>query len=228
MYIIVGRKGNQPFAITDKSVSGKHLKVIPLENGTVQIEDIGSSNGTFVNGQKIIRKIVSINTIVTLGGSYKLRISDVIPKKSNTNTSNLDATKPTQKEEGTIDISHLEKVWDRYNEKKKTILKDNASKQFARMLPMTVIGLVGVLISFIPGLGTIRFVVTSVIVLIAGIVIFKAKDSQTDLPIKMLELDDNVKIDYICPKCKNFLGILPYENIKNRGCCPYCKTKWKK
>ena len=41
MEIIVGRKGQQPFEITDRSVSGKHLKLITMSDGNVLIEDLG-------------------------------------------------------------------------------------------------------------------------------------------------------------------------------------------
>ena len=37
MEIIVGRKGNQSFTITDMSVSGKHLKLTTLPDGNVEV-----------------------------------------------------------------------------------------------------------------------------------------------------------------------------------------------
>ena len=30
----------------------------------------------------------------------------------------------------------------------------------------------------------------------------------------------------VCPKCGNFLGFTPYENLKNKSTCNYCKCKW--
>lgn len=222
MEIIVGRHGNQPFAITDKSVSGKHLKVTTLGDGKVQIEDLGSTNGTFVGGQRIIKKVVTPDTIVTLGSSYQLRISDVIGKQTP-----VGGSAPKGPAVETVDISHLKKVWEDYDEKKKAILKDNATKQFDRMLPMMILGLIGVAISFLGFLGPYRFIITAITLVVAAVLTARARNSQSDVNVKLVELDDQLKIDYICPKCKNFLGAIPYEGIKNRGCCPYCKSKWK-
>ena len=80
MEIIVGRKGQQPFEITDRSVSGKHLKLITMSDGNVLIEDLGSSNGTFINGVRIIKKVVSRDTIVQMGQNYKFKIGNVLPE----------------------------------------------------------------------------------------------------------------------------------------------------
>lgn len=225
MEIIVGRHGTQPFAITDKSVSGKHLKVTTLGDGKVQIEDLGSTNGTFVGGQRIIKKVVTPETIVTLGSSYQLRIGDVIPAQ--TSAGGVKQPTPKQPVKESIDISHLKRIWEDYDETKKAILKDNATKQFDRMLPMIILGLVGVAISFLGFLGPYRFLITVVTLVVAAVLTVRARSSQSDVNVKLVELDDQLKIDYICPKCKNFLGAIPYEGIKNRGCCPYCKTKWK-
>lgn len=225
MEIIVGRHGNQPFAIADRSVSSKHLKVTTLANGKVQIEDLGSTNGTFVDGQRIIKKVVTPETIVTLGSSYQLRISDAIPVETPASGSKQPASKQRVAER--IDISHLKRVWEDYDEAKKAILKDNATKQFDRMLPMMILGLIGVAISFLGFLGPYRFLITAITLIVAAVLTVRARSSQSDVSVKLVELDDQLKIDYICPKCKSFLGALPYENIKNRGCCPYCKSKWK-
>ncbi len=43
---------------------------------------------------------------------------------------------------------------------------------------------------------------------------------------KIMELDEIFKTKYVCPKCFKFLGAEPYENLKKRGFCFYCKTKW--
>ena len=80
MEIIVGRKGNQSFTITDMSVSGKHLKLTVLPDGNVEVEDLGSSNGTFIDGVKIIKKVVSRNTTIQMGSRYTFKVSDVFPE----------------------------------------------------------------------------------------------------------------------------------------------------
>ncbi|MFH1829683.1 MAG: GGDEF domain-containing protein [Pseudomonadota bacterium] len=60
MDIIIGRDKECDIAISDSKVSRQHLK-ISFEAGQVVIEDLGSTNGTFVNGERVIKSIVLKN-----------------------------------------------------------------------------------------------------------------------------------------------------------------------
>lgn len=50
----IGRDRDCDIQIEDRQVSRFHLRVIPAENGNISIRDLGSKNGTFVNGKKVI------------------------------------------------------------------------------------------------------------------------------------------------------------------------------
>ncbi len=53
--VTIGRRADNDIAIYDPIVSRRHC-VITYENGIYFIEDLGSMNGTFVNGKKILQK----------------------------------------------------------------------------------------------------------------------------------------------------------------------------
>jgi pSer/pThr/pTyr-binding forkhead associated (FHA) protein len=50
--IIIGRDASNVIAINDAEVSRKHAK-LSLQNSVYEIQDLGSTNGTFINGQRI-------------------------------------------------------------------------------------------------------------------------------------------------------------------------------
>jgi pSer/pThr/pTyr-binding forkhead associated (FHA) protein len=50
--IVIGRSSELDMVLVEEMVSRKHAR-IALENGVLAIEDMGSTNGTFVNGEKV-------------------------------------------------------------------------------------------------------------------------------------------------------------------------------
>jgi hypothetical protein len=51
--LTIGRSASNTIVLTDVMVSRHHAELIVLDNGQVILRDLGSSNGTFVNGNKI-------------------------------------------------------------------------------------------------------------------------------------------------------------------------------
>src|SRR5688500_13180966 len=50
--IVIGRSSDLDMVLVEEMVSRKHAR-IALQNGVINIEDLGSTNGTFVNGEKV-------------------------------------------------------------------------------------------------------------------------------------------------------------------------------
>jgi len=71
--IIVGRDPKSDVVIKSETVSKSHLKIIP-KGDQFFIVDLGSTNGTYVNGEKITETLVTPDDMVQLGkrGNIKL------------------------------------------------------------------------------------------------------------------------------------------------------------
>ena len=63
---VVGRHRSCDVVITDDTVSGRHCQITESPDGCV-IEDLGSSNGTYVNGKRIESTVLKSGDRVTLG-----------------------------------------------------------------------------------------------------------------------------------------------------------------
>lgn len=62
----IGRKDDNDIVINNQAVSGRHAQIL-LEGDAIFIEDLGSLNGTFVNGQKITKQEMFKGDTVLVG-----------------------------------------------------------------------------------------------------------------------------------------------------------------
>ena len=67
----LGREGTTNLVLRDAKASRKHASLRELPDGRVELTDLGSRNGTFVNGQQVTGS-------VTLGGGEEIRIGDTV------------------------------------------------------------------------------------------------------------------------------------------------------
>jgi pSer/pThr/pTyr-binding forkhead associated (FHA) protein len=62
----IGRAEDNTFQIAEPSVSSHHCEVL-LRGGGVVVRDLNSTNGTFINGEKITESVLKTGQILRLG-----------------------------------------------------------------------------------------------------------------------------------------------------------------
>jgi len=73
----VGRVEDNAFQIADPSVSSHHCEIL-LKGADVVIRDLNSTNGSFINGEKITESVLKLGQTLRLG-QIELRIDDGSP-----------------------------------------------------------------------------------------------------------------------------------------------------
>ena len=213
---IIGRNGN--IVVGSPQVSHKHAKLTRNDDGSFVLEDLSSTNGTYVNGIQIVRKTITIHDKVQLAGIVDI---DLTPYMQ---------TGPPKDDPGIIgQFQKLKDVYDEYNRNKINIQsKTITTVMVKRSLPMAIPVLMGIMALGMGEWGKYAALIgagISLIALIYGMI--SASNDQAKLPEKLTELEDQLRVDYVCPKCKNFLGNLPWLSLYNRGSCSHCRSKWK-
>lgn len=89
----IGRKPSNDIHIDNLSVSGKHARFITVREDSF-LEDLGSTNGTYINGKLVKKHALLHGDNITLGGYQITYQSD--PSSAGLNSEQKMTTKPTE------------------------------------------------------------------------------------------------------------------------------------
>lgn len=207
--IHIGRANDNNLIVKHEKVSSRHCTIQQVSQTEFIIEDLDSSNGTFLNGMRIKKSLIQSADDLKLAGQ-SINISSIfslfdesqIPV-SLTYEQLLKKLDDIQKQETMfIDFSALKHVYQKYQKDKKKIIHGNTLMSTGLRAGLSLIPFIG------NALGTLSSSVTG------------------NVQEKLMELNEQFKMEYICPSCFKFLGEEPWENMKKRGTCMYCKAKW--
>ena len=214
MKVKIGKAADNNLVINDPQVSRYHALLTQEDNGDLMLEDLGSTNGTFVNDIQIVKKKVLVSDKITLGPTYILSVTDIL--KSDNDYS--------------PEFEHLKGVYDAYIKEKVRIQSSSQFKtRLFQSLPFAVIGVLGIVLGFMGHASNGFFIFSFILAVLAPTIgIYFGARQAAKIPAKLQDLANQFKIDYVCPKCGTFLGEIPWESLSNKKRCQIssCKAKW--
>lgn len=226
MDILIGKRGNQPFPLTESSISREHAVLhVDSATGKMILEDKNSTNGTWILAKDgrfkrlVGQAQVGSETQIRLGATTTFKIKELLVKP----------------EQPPVNISALSSVYDTYISNKMELDSKSSNIMMIRIASITVVGIVvGVLLdAFVPkdvagaenfgniikGAGTIiGILVAWLVVNIMNKNIIERKNRNEQF----------FKTRYCCPKCGYHFGQKVYHNLVAEGRCPNnnCKCKF--
>ena len=91
--VSIGRAKNNDVRIQDSTVSSHHAKIVTFYNASY-IEDLGSTNGTFVNGKRVTKHTLNCGDIISLG-ALTLKVENEEAAEPMTTSLRADAEDPS-------------------------------------------------------------------------------------------------------------------------------------
>src|ERR1700756_1677558 len=76
----IGRKAHNDIQIDNLAISGEHAVIVTILNDSF-LEDMGSTNGTVVNGQPVKKHFLQNSDVIELG-KYRLKYVNEVPQQS--------------------------------------------------------------------------------------------------------------------------------------------------
>ena len=151
---IIGRDGD--IKINTPGVSRRHAKLTQKADGSFVLEDLNSTNGTYVNGQQIVCKTITISDKIHLASTIDI---DLKPW--------MQTAIPENNEKFIKDFHSLKSVYDDYNQRKIKAQSDiMTSVMVKRSLPMAIPAIMGTLTLFLGEWGKYAAIIGGAISLI--------------------------------------------------------------
>ena len=214
MKVKIGKAPDNNLVINDPQVSRYHALLTQEDNGDLLLEDLGSTNGTFVNDIQIVKKKVFASDKITLGTIYSLSVTDMLKSDNDYST----------------EFELLKNVYDAYIKEKVRIQSSSQFKtRLFQSLPFAVIGVMGIVLGFMGHANKGFFIFSFILAVLAPTIgIYFGARQAAKIPAKLQKLADQFKINYVCPKCGTFLGEIPWESLSNKKRCQMssCRAKW--
>lgn len=150
--IILGKEGNQPFPIKADGVSRQHAKITISDMGEWMLEDMDSSNGTYVrdegNGElrRIVRTKITPMSFLSLGPDNAKGCSFYARQVLKENYDNF-----------TIEYEYLNEKEDEFDGKMEQI--ENNAKKLNIIKAVLPVFLLALSIAIIPGMGPASWII---------------------------------------------------------------------
>ncbi|MDR1747002.1 MAG: FHA domain-containing protein [Tannerella sp.] len=214
MIVKIGKAEDNDYVANDTYVSRYHAILREEDNGDLSIEDLHSTNGTYVNGDRVMKKKITATDQVTLGEHYTLNIGEALKFDDNYSR----------------EFASLKHVYETYLKEKIRIQSSNQFKvRLFQSIPFVFIGLAGLVFAFF-GRRNLYVVIASGLMAVCfpTLGIYLAARQSAKIPELLQNLANQLKIDYVCPKCGTFLGEIPWESLVRKKQCPVgsCHAKW--
>lgn len=97
--IVIGRSSELDMVLVEEMVSRKHAR-IALTDGTISIEDLGSTNGTFVNGEKVQQGTLREGDRVLIGTNILKVVAAPADAEARANLKAMAVGRVTAKQQG--------------------------------------------------------------------------------------------------------------------------------
>ncbi len=238
--IIIGKEGNQPFALYDPKVSRRHALLQADDNGRLFLIDNNSTNGTYIYNGYAFERIapntpypVTPESMIQLGPDTRFHVRRLLNKSEGGGGETGGGGKPVR-EPKKVDIKHLRKISEDYAERKMELESKAGSINGLRSLTILVsmvAGATGPVITQIAGLegtsataASLGSIGVGVILMMILLMVINKRNKQIIKDRAANEKEYAVK--YCCPSCGvSFRGKI-YENVLSERQCPKCKVQY--
>ncbi len=233
--IRIGRAGDNDVVINQPVVSGHHAEVTMNGPGVFSIVDVGSTNGTYVNGNRIRSAQVSLQDKVFLGNieislGKLFGLQQPVSSAAGFSGGNQQVQEQKNPMDFRVEFGQLRFVFQRYTDYRQQINKKyNMKMVMIRIVISVALGLLSFLIISLAddSNSMLRYIISPVVMgLTMGVSMIAGNNPKKEQELKALKIE--LFKNYVCPnpKCRMQLGEKEWELWALGHTCPKCNAIW--
>lgn len=224
-FVMLGRAEECKIRLNNPSISKQHCRIRMLTPLIVEVEDLGSTNGTFADEERLlpnVRQQFSSSVKIRLGSDVNINLAKVFPKivipppvkhsgpvQSKTPQNGLVTKEELQA------FNELEVVWKEYQERQMKISSNGMTYSLGGTAAGSILGIA------LSGAFPLAGAVFGLAGTLAGR--YMAQQSATKLKSDLTYEDMFLQV-YACPRCGESFQKKPWVTIRD---CGKCKVKFK-
>lgn len=206
----IGRSDSNHFVVAHNVISRQHATIRQVSPSVFVLTDLDTTYGTFVNGWRIRKKVVTAEDEIYLGGTKGQGIPWIPPnafgdvkrpaqQKQKKNPKRGQLKKPAMVIER--EFLQLEERYRQYKETCRVIRKEERRSK-ARWRA---------------AIGMIPFVGMPLSILLSG---------ESSIEDKLVAVEEEFRRIYCCPNCSETLGMVDWTVLRARNMCMACRVSW--
>jgi hypothetical protein len=213
----IGKASDNVILCNFEDVSNHHA-VIRIEGREVFIEDLNSTNGTYVDDSRIKRINLRPSSRVNVG-KHPVDTGFIFKILQADSAFN----------DYTQEFNELKKVYEDYEFEKERIIKESRHKtsiQKFMIMSLPVIIFAAWFVQFEKWSRFYNAFYIALNSLLSAVALFLTNDKSKEEKLRKAKIEFNKK--YKCPRCKTYQLSKEWELHRDEKQCPYCKAIWAK
>lgn len=223
--MVDGREFNiGPAGMVPLSVSRKHCR-ITINSGHINIENLNLQNETYVDGNQVFSKALTVSSRVQLGKDhFLLPLRQILQL---VNGVSVPMGGQPAKEVPTFSLRPLKAVWSEY-EQQVLDIQNKVSQKANQQRLQGILSLLGVCVGLVPGINVAVRVVIVLGALLLAVYFFCRGKNEDSVAQQIHDLNEEYAKKYKCPnpQCGKPFGNIPYRNIEYYKQCISCGCKY--
>ena len=228
----IGRNADNAIVLPNGKISGHHARLIQCTPDSFLLEDLGSKNGTFVNGVRLTRKVIDRTTTLELADSpftvdQLLNLPKAEPVRDFLINIPPPATpsKPVQNSlDFTTEFADLQQVFEQYPKLRKDCRNREKMVRTGSIILSSIIGVSSVLATGGTALPLLQLLSGAGLSMLLPTLCSTLLSTEEKIEI----IDKEYRERYRCPNptCRDPFGTREWDFLAKQKTCRRCQAIW--